>query len=512
LVVAAAKSGMNQDALRASFPRAAEIPFDSERKRMTTVHRLPQAEGQVDPALRLLWQWGGWDKLTQGEYIAFTKGAVDSLLEVSDRVWTRDGGIEPLTPAWRERIVGANARLAQNGMRVLGLAVRTDTALPVAGDMAYERELVLVGMVGMIDPARPEVKEAVRTCKQAGIRPIMITGDHPLTAGYIAAELGIETLEKVVTGQDLEAMSAAQLEEVVKRASVYARVSPEHKLRIVEALQRQGEVAAMTGDGVNDAPALKTADIGIAMGITGTDVSKEAADMVLLNDNFATIVAAVEEGRVIYDNIRRFVKYLTSCNSGEVAVMIFGPLLGMPLPLLPLQILWMNLVTDGLPALALGVEPAEKDVMQRDPHPPSEGIFARGLARDIIWMGLLMAALTLAVGYTAWRANNPDWQTLVFTILTFSQMALALAVRSENYSIFQIGLLSNKPLLGAIALTTLLQFAVIYFPPLQNLLETEPLTLAEMLLAIGVGVLMLTVVEVVKWMRRIRARSQGIAV
>ncbi|MEJ2599797.1 MAG: HAD-IC family P-type ATPase, partial [Anaerolineales bacterium] len=363
LVVAAARMGLEKDLLEQAFPRLAEAPFDSERKRMTTVHKMPASKVEVPSELEHVWDWAGWTG--DLNFVGFTKGAVDGLLEVSTHVWVNDHA-EPIDDAWCERIEAGNYKLAQNGMRVLGIACRSWEKLPEAGTPEeFEQDLIFVGMTGMIDPAREEVKTAIETCRQAGIRPIMITGDHPLTAGYIANELGITDQGGVVSGQELERMSNAELLDIVKNADVFARVSPEHKLRIVEALQSQGEIAAMTGDGVNDAPALKKADIGVAMGVTGTDVSKEAADMVLIDDNFATIVAAVEEGRTIYDNIRKFIQYTLSSNMGEIAVMLIAPFLGMPLPLIPLQILWINLVTDGLPGLALGVENAERNTMRR---------------------------------------------------------------------------------------------------------------------------------------------------
>ena len=283
---------------------------------------------------------------------------------------------------------------------------------------------------------------------------------------------------------------------------VYARVSPEHKLKIVEALQRRGHIVAMTGDGVNDAPALKKADIGVAMGITGTDVAKEAADMVLLDDNFATIVAAVEEGRVIYDNVRKFIKYILATNSGEIWLMLAAPLLGMPLPLLPLQILWMNLVTDGLPALALGVEPPEPDTMRRPPYRPNESIFSRGLGRHVIWVGLLMGILSLGPGYWYWRAGDPNWQTLLFTTLTLSQMAHVMAIRSDRHSLFQIGLMSNKPLLGAVSLTVVLQLALVYVPFLRVFFKTNPLPLPDLALTIALSAIVFAAVEIEKWIMR----------
>jgi P-type Ca2+ transporter type 2C len=357
-------------------------------------------------------------------------------------------------------------------------------------------------MVGIIDPPRPEAAEAVATCRGAGIRPVMITGDHPLTAGYIAAGLGFPQDAPVVTGPQLERLDTAGLEEVTGHAAVYARVSPQHKLRIVEGLQRKGQIVAMTGDGVNDAPALKRADIGVAMGIAGTDVAKEAAEMVLLDDNFATIVAAVEQGRVIYDNIRKFIKYILATNSGEIWLMLLAPFLGMPLPLLPLQILWMNLVTDGLPALALGIEPPDPDVMRRPPHPPSESIFARGLGRHVLWVGLLMGLLSLALGYRYWKAGDEHWQTMVFTTLTLSQMAHVLAIRSEKQSLFRLGLFSNKPLLGAVALTAVLQIALIYVPLLQQFFKTVALPWQDFALTLFVSSIVFWAVELEKWLFR----------
>ncbi|MCS7261439.1 MAG: HAD-IC family P-type ATPase, partial [Anaerolineae bacterium] len=370
LLIAAAQFGLLKPELERAMPRVAEAPFTSERKRMSVAVRNPLSHnpntGQAPSVLFDFPRYG----LQNIPWIVFSKGAVDSLLEVSTQVWV-EGEARPLDTEWRERIIVANNRLAQDGMRVLGVAFRPLHSLPENGVAdALERDLIFVGMVGMIDPPRPEVKDAVHLCKTAGIRPVMITGDHPLTAQHIARVLDLASDGRVLTGQELERVSTEELEAVVEEVPIYARVSPEHKLKIVEALQRRHHIVAMTGDGVNDAPALKKADIGVAMGITGTDVSKEAADMVLLDDNFATIVAAVEEGRTIFDNIRKFVKYTMTSNSGEIWVMLLAPFLGMPLPLLPLQILWINLVTDGLPGLAMTIEPSERDVMRRPPYHP----------------------------------------------------------------------------------------------------------------------------------------------
>jgi Ca2+-transporting ATPase len=441
------------------------------------------------------------DFFEPGHYLVITKGAVDSLLEVSSRVWA-SGQTEPLDASWAERIQKANNDLAQNGMRVLGLAfAQRDTPEPI------EEDLIFIGMVGMIDPARPEVQGAVKEAREAGIRTVMITGDHPLTAAYIAADLGIAEKGKTLTGRDLDVMSLEQLDEVVESVPVYARVSPEHKLKLVQALQNRGHIVAMTGDGVNDAPALTKAEIGVAMGITGTDVTKEAADMILLDDNFATIVAAVREGRRIYDNIRKFIKYTMTSNAGEIWVMLAAPFIGMPLPLTSLQILWVNLVTDGLPGLALAIEPAERRVMQRPPYPPKENIFGRGMARDILWIGLLMGLVSLGVGYIYYRidpAETAVWRTMIFTTLTLAQMGNALATRSERDTLWQIGLLSNRAMLGSVLLTLALQMAVIYMPFLNRAFSTTPLSLQELLVSLAFGSVVFIAVEFFKWLRQKR--------
>ncbi|MFV1859240.1 MAG: cation-translocating P-type ATPase [Anaerolineales bacterium] len=500
LVVAAARYGLMKPRLESLFPRVAEAPFSSERKRMTTFHEpLPQAQdGAVEARLTAL------IADDRQSFVAFTKGATESLLRVCDRVWTH-AGVQPLTPDWRRRIEGADDRLAGDGLRVLGVAFRTLPALPTEGEMeALERDLTFVGLVAMIDPPRPEAKEAVAISRAAGVRPVMITGDHPQTALHIARELDIALDRKVLAGRELERMTAEELEARVEQVAVYARVSPEHKLNIVRALQKRGHIVAMTGDGVNDAPALKRADIGVAMGITGTDVSKEAADMVILDDNFATIVRAIEQGRVIYDNVRKFIKYTLTSNAGEIYVMLFGPLLGMPLPLTALQILWINLVTDGLPGLALAVEPAERGTMHRPPYPPRQSIFARGMGRYILWVGLLMGLVSLALGYWAWITGRPAWQTMVFTTLTLSQMGNVLAVRSGRESLFKIGLLTNKPLLGAVALTFVLQLAVIFWRPLQEIFNTQALTAFELGISLALSTIVFWAVEIEKWLRRRR--------
>jgi Ca2+-transporting ATPase len=415
------------------------------------------------------------------------------------------GSAVPLDDHWRQRIEDANEQMAQNGMRVLGLAMRwQDNPSPV------EDDLIFIGLTGMIDPPRPEVKTAVAICKAAGIRPIMITGDHPLTARFIAHDLGITDNMRVKTGQDISQMTPADLAAAVREVSVYARVTPEHKLRIVEALQAQGQVVAMTGDGVNDSPALRKADIGIAMGITGTDVSKEASEMVLLDDNFATIVAAVEEGRSIYDNIRRFVKFSIAGNVGKVLVMLLAPLVGINVALLPLQLLWLNLLTDGLLGLGLGVEPAEKNTMSRPPRAPQESLFSGGLAWHVVWVGLVIGLTALAVGALYRNPAEPAdnrWQTMIFTALAFMQMGQALASRSTQASIFKLGLLSNPVLLVLILVTAVLQLLVIYVPFLDQFFQITPLSAGELLLCIGLGVGMLLLIEAEKVL--IRNREAG---
>jgi Ca2+-transporting ATPase len=497
LVIASARAGLWKEDLAQAFPRVAELPFDSERKRMTTVH---QPNPDLVPVVLDPYQDDRPDFFEAGYYLVLTKGAVDSLLEVSSSVWS-GGETEPLDEAWRTRIMNANNELAQNGMRVLGLAFRQrEVPEPL------ESDLIFIGMVGMIDPARPEVLGAVREAKAAGIRPVMITGDHPLTATYIAAELGIAESKKTLTGRDLDLLTVEQLEGVVEEVPVYARVSPEHKLKLVQALQDRGHIVAMTGDGVNDAPALKKAEIGVAMGITGTDVSKEASDVILLDDNFATIVAAVKEGRRIYDNIRKFIKYTMTSNAGEIWVMLLAPFIGMPLPLTSLQILWINLVTDGLPGLALAVEPAERSVMRRPPYPPNENIFGRGMARDILWIGLLMGLVSLGVGYVYYRidpaASPAVWQTVTFTTLTLAQMGNALATRSDQDTLWQTGLFSNKVMLGSVLLTFILQLAVIYVPFLNRAFSTTPLGLRDLLISLGFSAIVFLAVEVFKWIRQ----------
>ncbi len=487
MVVAGAKMGYWKGTLDSSFPRAAELPFDSERKRMTTVHHL----GQYDPTVLSGLEIG--DK----RYIAFTKGSIDGLLDVASHVWMEGKSLK-LDAGWRLRIEAANDRLAKKGMRVLGVAFRLMNSIPEVMQTDLEQNLTIVGLFGMIDPPRNEVKDAVATCRAAGIRPVMITGDHPLTAIEIARQLGITDNGRALTGVEIESLSFDELKNVVDEVNVFARVAPEHKLKIVQALQENGHIVSMTGDGVNDAPALRKADIGVAMGITGTDVSKEASDMVLLDDNFATIIAAVQEGRTIYDNIRKFVRFSVAGNIGKVLVMLIAPFLGKPLPLLPLQLLWLNLLTDGLLGLGMGVENPEPDTMKRKPYSPTEGVFSRGAGTQTIWVGVLIGALALSLGSWYYFTGRPEWQTMIFTSLAFMQVFQALASRSNKESLFKMGVLSNPLLAGMALLVVVLQLAVLYIPALSKFFEVIPLSGCDLSIAAATGMIVFAVMELEK--------------
>jgi magnesium-transporting ATPase (P-type) len=524
----------------------AELPFSSERKAMTTIHQIKSEDTQ---------------KLFDGaKFVAITKGAPDRLIDWATCEHTPDG-VRELTSereaAWQSQV----DRMAARGLRVLGVAYRPLESIPEKVTPEIERELNLVGLIGILDPARPEARTAVKTAREAGIRPIMITGDHALTAEAIARDLGIlREGEKAVVGAELEKMDDTQLAEALRKTSVFARVSPEHKLRLVKALQDMGEIAAMTGDGVNDAPALKQADIGVAMGITGTEVSKGAADMVLTDDNFASIVAAVEEGRVIYDNIRKFVRYLLSSNVGEILVMFAALVIGMQIPLLAIQILWVNLVTDGLPAIALGFEAAEPGVMKRRPRPKGESIFAGGVGRQIIVLAVVLALVTLAAFLYGHRAYNLDpfsetlgleklsraqltafvepeivpenWEamteanrktavltpgtgeqgenallgaaeriprTLAFTVLAIGQIFHVIGIHAGNrVSFFRVWFSGNRFLLWAVLATFALQLGVIYLPFMQTLFETHPLRLGELAVAVVLSLMVLLATELDK--------------
>jgi P-type Ca2+ transporter type 2C len=497
LLLAAERYSLNRDALGKQFPRVGEYPFSSERKRMTTIH---------------LYEAGQILGLNDVYYdrIAFAKGAPDGLLDISTHVYA-NGEIQPLDAEWYQRIEASNNKLAREGLRVLGVAFRLLTKEnAMDGEQYVENDMVFIGLVGMIDPPRPEVKQAVATAKRAGIRPIMITGDHPMTALAIAQDIGIANGgDTVMSGRELAETSDEVLRERVKNTSVFARVSPEHKLRIVQALQANNNIVAMTGDGVNDAPALKQADIGVAMGITGTDVSKEASDMVITDDNFATIVRAVEEGRAIYDNVRRFVKYLLASNTGELVVLLATQLIsGMTIPLTTLQILWMNLITDGIPALALGLEKPEPNAMSRKPYAPNESILKRGLGRHILLIGGTLGAVALGLGVWAFNAGwtaldgQLAWKTMVFMMLTMAQMGHALGLRSHTQSLFSMNLLGNKILLGAVMSTLVLQLLAIYLPFFNNLFGTSPLTLWQLALCLVLSTTVFWAVELEKLLMR----------
>jgi P-type Ca2+ transporter type 2C len=481
LLIAGAKRGISKEHLYETMPRVNEVPFDSTRKRMSTVHKV---EGALPSYLH---------SLQNSPFLLCTKGAPDSLLSVSEYVWVNDSKM-PLSAEWREQILKANSKLAQNGMRVLGLAFRSLEA--PSNDTDVEQGLVLVGLVGMIDPPRQEVKAAVENCKLAGIRPIMITGDHPLTAAAIGRELLFTEQYDAVSGERLQQADEGELLALARITSVYARVSPEDKLRIVSALQLQGEVVAMTGDGVNDAPALRKADIGVAMGITGTDVAKEAADMVLLDDNFTTIVAAVEEGRVIFDNLLRFIKFSLGGNIGKVLIMLVAPLFGMIIAFQPLQLLWLNLLTDGLLGLGLGTEPAEKNTMRKPPRNPEKGALER---KDYYQMGLVgttIAAISLGLALYYYNPEDPEdltWQTMIFATVGFAQVFQALALRSSAH--FPLAVRTNPLMVLVVVSVVLLQLAVIYLPFLDEFFKLVPLSAQHLLVSIVAGSVIFVIIK-----------------
>ncbi|MFZ9769532.1 MAG: cation-translocating P-type ATPase [Vulcanococcus sp.] len=483
LLVVAAKAGLDAFSLRSSHPRCAEIPFSAEEQWM--------AVWIQDPGGRLQSPLGA--AALGSEELQLSKGAPEVILSLCDR-WLDDTGVSPLTEQQRQGWLEQHQHLAAQGLRVLGFSCR-----PHAGRTAAANDpQVFLGLMAQLDPPRPEVLPAVALCHRAGIRPVMITGDHPLTARAIAEAIGIGTAgSPVLLGAELEALDDGALQDAVQGCDLYARVPPEQKLRIVRALQAKGEVVAMTGDGVNDAPALKQAHIGVAMGITGTDVSKEAADMVLLDDNFATIVNAIEEGRLVYANIRRFIKYILGSNVGELLTIASAPLLGLVgVPLTPLQILWMNLVTDGLPALALALEPGDARLMQRPPGQPRESIFARGLGRYILRVGVVFALIVISLMWLAERHGAP-WPTMVFTTLCLAQMGHALSARSEE-PLLRVPAFSNPWLLLAVLVTTGLQLMLLYVPALSRFFGTTPLAAKDLATCVGVSLLLLLYLELEK--------------
>ena len=476
LIVAAAKTGADLDALEHAYPRINEIPFDSSRKRMTTIHKIlsPQPEDAspfYDGRLR------GWE-------VAAIKGAPDVILDLCTYYQCMDDTSMPLTDQVRKRILDANAHMAKQALRVLAVAFRVEKDVPdEATPERVEQDMTFIGLLGMIDPPRVQAMPAIQKARQAGIRTVMITGDYPDTARAIAEEIGLLELDhRVIAGKELEQMDDDRLRREVIRTGVFARVSPEHKVRIVDALKHNRQIVAMTGDGVNDAPALKRADIGVAMGITGTDVAKETADMVLTDDNYASIVAAVEQGRVIYANIRKFVFYLLSCNLAEIAVIFIAVLAGLPSPLTAIQLLWLNLITDGAPALALGMEKGDPDTMTRPPRPPDESIINREMRLRIGIQTVAIAAVTL-VAYWAGLGLHHEHTllagTMAFVTLSFSELLRAFTARSEYYPMLKIGLFSNKVMFFAVVSSLLLLLLVIYVPFLQPVFNTVPLTLAH---------------------------------
>jgi Ca2+-transporting ATPase len=479
LVVAAAKVGLDKKELEALYPRIAEVPFTSERKRMSTVHATPE-----------------------GAKLVCAKGAPELLLARCSRMW-RDGRITELGTVAEEKILHANEGMAADALRVLGVAYKE---LPPDashfGENVVEKDLIFLGMMAMIDPPRDEVRDALRLCEEAGVEVAMVTGDHKLTALAIAKELGmLEEGSLNLTGLELDRLDDEEFEGIVEEVGVYARVSPEHKMRIVEALKKRGHIVAMTGDGVNDAPALKKADMGVAMGLTGTEVTKEASDMVLADDNFATIVAAIEEGRAIYDNVKKYLAYLLRCNMGEILVMFVAGLIGLPLPLTAIQILWINLVTDGLPAIALGVDPAEPDLMLRPPRDPRESVFTAPMKLFIGGLAVLMTAEIVPLfHWTLAREGLTMARTMAFTTMTMFEMFNAFNCRSERHSIFKVGPFANRWLVLAVLSSILLQAAVIYMPFLQSVFGTAALGLADWLLVIAISSSALIVVELGKWL------------
>ncbi|MDR0970626.1 MAG: calcium-translocating P-type ATPase, PMCA-type [Lentimicrobiaceae bacterium] len=473
------KYGMAKDKVEQKYPRIAEIPFDSDRKLMTTIHRET-------------------DKL-----LVAVKGGLDELLTCCNRIY-EDEKIRPLTDEDKKSIFEANTQMAENALRVLAVAFKLIDSLPEEMiPELLEKELIFVGMAGMIDPPREEVKAAVEKCRNAGIKPVMITGDHKITAIAIAQSLGImQKNDRAFTGLEIEKMSEKELEKNVPNIAVYARVSPEHKVRIVKAFQQNNNIVAMTGDGVNDAPALKLADIGVAMGITGTDVSKEAADVVLTDDNFATIVSAVEEGRRIYDNILKAIQFMLSTNIGEILVLFIAVMANWKSPLLPIHILWINLVTDSLPALALSFDPAEADIMQRKPIDSRKGIMTRPFTIRIFLQGIMITVLTLIAYSVGLQTNIETAQTMTFAVLAFSQMVIIFSIRSGYHTVFN-GMFKNKFLLIAIAIVFALMIVVLLIPALQSVFRVTSLTNTHWYWVIGLSLLPFPITEMAKLIRKI---------
>ncbi len=480
LVVLAHQKGILKKELETAMKRIDEIPFDSDRKLMSTIH------------------------VHNSEYRVYTKGAPDILLERCNKILI-DNEIVDLTQKEKHKISAANEQMANNALRVLALAYKDISYIPdeVITD-TIENNLIFVGLSGMIDPPREEVKIAVEKCKRAGIKPVMITGDYMLTAMTIAKELGVLDENSMgIEGKELDNMSDQDLSKNIEKYSVYARVSPEHKVKIVEAWQSKGKIVAMTGDGVNDAPSLKRANIGCSMGITGTDVSKEASDMILTDDNFSTIVSAVEEGRNIYENIKKSIHYLLSCNIGEIVTLFTALLFNLPSPLIPIHILWVNLVTDSFPALSLGIDPPEPDIMNKKPRDPNESIFAGGLGISIAIKGLIIGAVTLIAFLTGRNFSLEVGRTMAFLTLSFSQFGNSLSVRSLDKSLFKIGIFSNKYLIGAILLSSSLMLSVVLIPLLRNIFDLALLNFYQWIYVIGFSLIPITTGEILKLIRNI---------
>ncbi|MBI5191092.1 MAG: cation-translocating P-type ATPase [Nitrospirae bacterium] len=476
LYVSASEKGYDRAALEKTYPRVAEVPFDSGRKLMTTIHE--------DPS---------------GGYLVITKGALEVVLDISVDALDAEGP----GSLGRDTVRSDGERAAAAGYRVLAFGYRRLDEMSADVGPEVESGLTFAGFVGLLDPPREGVWQAIAECRTAGVRVVMITGDHPVTASRIAHELGIDGgPQDVMTGTTLGKLSDEELAARAGGVKVYARVAPEQKLKIVQALQSRGEFVAMTGDGVNDAPALKRADIGVSMGVCGTEVAKESSDMVLLDDDFATIVRAIREGRRIYDNIRKFIRYSLAGNSGQIWALFLAPFFGLPLPLLPVQILWINLVTDGLPGLSLAAEPEEKGIMERPPRHPEESIFAQGLGAQALWSGFLMAAVAISLQAWAYTSGNPNWQSMVFTVICLSKVFNVMAVRSETESVFRQGLSSNKPLLLSVILTFTLQMATLYVPFLNPIFRTRPLGTAELALVLGLSCSVFVAVEAGKALKR----------
>lgn len=479
LLVVAAKAGLEKEALETEAPLVGEIPFDPERKMMTIVRKVAET------------------------HVAFVKGAPDVLLDRCAHYVTIGREVQPLDQSVRATILEANGGFAQEALRILGVAKRTLQEMPKEFQAdGIEQDLTFLGLLAMKDPLRAEAVTAVQACRDAGIRTVMITGDHKDTAMAIGRDLGIlDEGRQALSGTELNQLSDTELNQQVERTAVYARVSAEHKLRVVRAWKNQGAVVAMTGDGVNDAPAIQEADIGIAMGITGTDVTKEASAMVVTDDNFASIAAAVEEGRGIYANIVKAVHFLLSCNISEVLIMLFAVILGLPLPLLPIQILWINLVTDGLPALAFAVEPSDPDIMQRPPRNPKGRILERDRLIMMFAQGLFIALVTILAFVYCLYGMDQDLdraRTLTFTILVFAQLGHAFNCRSDNRSVFALGFLTNKTLLLGVITSVGLQAAIIFSPPIREIFKVTPFDTQHWLLALGIGLLPLVAMELWK--------------